>query len=307
LPLVLDTNIGRNLGTGQVRSRDFDLVRRAGISIHLTDTAAAELTLTLVQGRMSWEVWLRARKALAELLDSREPILLGGGASLLRAGLVPTTPPNVGSIDEGREIYKAVWLLLTTATSVPHLEALRVVPPGATASYRFEDVAKGLMSEKAWWVAHFAELGQKILEAEPRVREQVSRRGVFHEAVEAFWEAARDSIDNAIPGAVPPASIRLDAFLRVHALLLVRSLHVKRPYDPAKNANDALDHPLLRYLALPAAVCTSDGGIVADVEAARSWQRPWIVSPAELLNPDVVARVAELKWPAASASRGATD
>ena len=95
----------------------------------------------------------------------------------------------------------------------------------------------------------------------------------------------------------PRLSTRLDAFLRVSALLDLRHLRKDQRYNPQKNRNDLFDHELLRYLAVPAAVCTGDLGLIAKVRDSHSWQIGWIFQVEDLLRPDVRAGIKNMEWP----------
>jgi hypothetical protein len=298
MPLVLDTNIARDLGAGRLDGTAFDLVRNASISIHLSDTAGAELAHALLEGRFFWDQWIRAKAILADLLDAREPILMGGGQGLVRAGLTPKKPlSRMSPIDDAAEVYHAGWLILVGAESVDQLQTMEVVPPGATAAYQFGAVSLAMAREKAAWIQDFQDFGREILSAVPDLPSRLPARGDSAEALEMFMNVLRDGIDDLCPGLIPRASVRMDAFLRVHALLRLRHLRRKDKYNPTKDANDALDHTLLRYLAQPAAVCTRERGIAADVEATGSWQRKWIVTPEDLRRNDVIAELTDMRWP----------
>ena len=94
----------------------------------------------------------------------------------------------------------------------------------------------------------------------------------------------------------PPASVRLDALLRANASFALQRLRPKNPYNPAKKANDGLDVDLLRYLAVPAIVCTNDGRLQRILKQAGSWQRRWVLRPSEL-EEQVVQKKLSLDWP----------
>jgi hypothetical protein len=298
MPIVLDTNIVRDLGASRLDAAQFDQVKMAGISIHLSDTAASELSQALLEGRFWWDQWARAKAIVVRLVDHDEPILLGGGQGLSRAGLVPqTSPSRMSPVSDAIEAYAAGWELLIKAESLEELRRAEATPIGATASYQFGAVNQVMSAEKSEWVEDFKAFDQEILAAVPDLPSRLPARGDSREALEMFMNVLREGIDRVVPGVSPRASTRLDAFLRVHALLRLRSLRRKEQYNPEKDANDALDHTLLRYLAHPAAVCTRERGIFADVEATGSWQRKWIVTPEDLARVEVVEELADMRWP----------
>ena len=139
----------------------------------------------------------------------------------------------------------------------------------------------------------------RMMSNAPGVRDALPRRGDSQEAIELCVACAREELDKNFDDPGPIPSVRLDAFLRVRALVLLRRMRTKDTYNPHKRMNDSFDQDLLKYLAFPTALCTGDGPLIAAVEAARSWQGAWIVRPEELANPEVVERVAELAWPEA--------
>jgi hypothetical protein len=86
-------------------------------------------------------------------------------------------------------------------------------------------------------------------------------------------------------------SERLDAMIRVFALYSLRRLRSKNAYNAEKHANDVLDHDLLRYLAYPAAICTRDSGIHADLLTTSARHCSWVLKPDELAAPDILDRL----------------
>jgi hypothetical protein len=148
-------------------------------------------------------------------------------------------------------------------------------------------------------VRTFVETAPK--EAQDELQQEMHKRGSFAERVAAQCEL----FDAKYPDNSPPASTRLDAYIRVE--LYLRDLHLrrKRPYNPEKNANTAIDVELLRYLAVPATVCSGDGGLVGTVRSANSWQADRVLAPDELKRADAEARIRNLGWPCPSRVRGA--
>jgi len=167
-------------------------------------------------------------------------------------------------VDDVAEAYLAGWLLLMEARSLEHLREIVVAPSGATGTYQFGSVSEVMAAEKRAWVDDFRGFKQEILAADPSLPSRLPERGDSAEALETFVKLLQERVDDLSPGSVPRASLRLDAFLRVHALLHLRFLRRKAQYNPEKDANDALDHHLLSCLAHPVAVCTSEKGLPAE-------------------------------------------
>ena len=289
--LVLDTNVIRNLGTGDVSPRIFTTVLGVGISVHLSDTAASEVAAALATGRMAWNEWVRARGMLRDLLDLREPVLLSGGAGLARAGVQhPTRKIGNDGVAAALAAHRERWTFVVEAVS-----------PEVFDAERFSAV---IANERAAWIREFTELREAMKDRVPTLQEEIPRRGDSIELLERIVSVLQRGADQCTVGSPPAPSVRLDAFLRTRALLLSRHLRKHGSYNPRKSSNDLFDHFLLRYLALPAAICTDDRRLIADVGAARSWQRQWVVRPCELREPAVVAALADLSWDAATAGTG---
>lgn len=302
MPIVLDTNIVRDIGAGDLDPRPFEAAASAGIKVHLSDTAGSELMHALVAGNMDWGHWRHASMRLKNFVDRSEPILLGGGLGLMRAGLVPTGRFLVPSeIDEAIATYKAGWKLLTKAKCRGDLSRIRVHSPAsrATWSVNTADVGGVMAAEKTRWVKEFASFERALLPEHSDLQARLPARNDSPEALEEYVKIIKGVIDSGVhPRQAPLASDRLDAFLRVDALLHLRRLRRANRYNPEKNSNDALDHMLLTYLANPAAICTRDKGIKAGAVAAGSWQEKWIVRPEDLQNPIVLASLVDMRWPA---------
>lgn len=167
-----------------------------------------------------------------------------------------------------------------------------------TWSINTAGVSDLMVAEKTRWVEGFADFERALLPANSDLQSRLPARTDSAQALNEYVKIIQDVIDTKVcPGKVPPASQRLDAFLRVDALLHLRKLRKANRYDPDKNSNDAMDRLLLQYLAIPAAICTRDRGIRSDAVAARSWQEKWIVRPEDLENPEIVASLVEMRWP----------
>src|SRR5262249_11289728 len=99
MAIVLDTNVVRSLGAGEVLPDGLEAARRDDISIHVSDEAAIELLHALLVNNMPWEHWVRARDLLQPLLDGTEPVFLGGRPGLARAGLIGTQEISSAKIE----------------------------------------------------------------------------------------------------------------------------------------------------------------------------------------------------------------
>ncbi|WP_437898630.1 hypothetical protein [Sorangium sp. So ce124] len=147
------------------------------------------------------------------------------------------------------------------------------------------------------WANEIDNFFVNVLKLEPGIQQKLPARGDSIEAIEACLASARDALDGDLYAHDPPPSFRLDAFLRVRALVLLRRLRKMEPYNPAKRQNDSFDHELLKYLAYPAALCSDDRLLIASVRATKSWQVRWIIRPRQLRQRQLVESLASLDWP----------
>ena len=168
---------------------------------------------------------------------------------------------------------------------------------GGTISLRNELTQEVVRKHQSDWVSEIEEFRRRILAIAPDIQNSLPARGDSLDAIEACANAAKEELDvDADADQVLP-SVRLDAFLRVRALILLRRIRKKEPYNSRARINDSFDLELLKYLAFPTALCTSDGPLLAAVEITKAWQRSWMVRPEELSNVDIIERLSKLEWP----------
>lgn len=270
-----------------------------GFRIHLADGTVVELLNQLAEHRLSWATWLRTRRLLTRLLDATQPVLLGGWEILASAGIVldggsRTVPDSDPDIRAGwkraikARTYSELW-------EPRHHRSAGKWVLGATS----RDAARTTVrEEKADWTAGL-----------DRVLADANQQGISDIKADDFLKlvssvsAGIDSRSAPVDGV--PASVRFDAMIRVYARFSRMRLQSRGPYNPIKRGNDAFDHDLLRYLALPALVCTCDTQtLVAAVEDSQSWQRRWILGPAELRSIANGSAPPDLSWPATNKPHG---
>ncbi len=292
--LVLDTSVVRNVIAG-AEVAPLVAWRREGGTLHLADGTIVELLAHLGRDASNWSRWLSKRDAIAELLDKHMPLMMGGREVLAAAGLSVVEAPPRFDPNEQLAINQDVWVALTTKARLEDAALLiRPVYVDGADQALFLDMrgaSDQLTREKREWTDAFG--GYQAAAAAEEfnipgrhvppalIDDQVKKLGAF--------------IDSRC-SSTPLASVRLDAMMRVHVLLSLRALQSGEPYNAAKNANDVIDLDLHRYLALPAAVCTDDGGVHADLKAAGAWQREWVVRVADLATPERRARLMALSW-----------
>jgi hypothetical protein len=292
--LVLDTNIPRRIVEDELAATPFELFAQEGGTVHFADGTAVELLAWFHRNAGAWEKWKAARTRFDTFLDVRSPILMGGREVLAQAGLVLEAPNPLLPPAKQMEMNRLIWSKMRYVERLEDLEVAIQIPgtnnlllmQAAGAPTQVQTVA-------ARWGVTFDKYKAVVAAANTRFRDKTVPLDAINNSVKAIGE----HID-ARSTSCPPASIRMDGMMRVHALLSYRSVLHKNQYNPRKDKNDALDHALLRYLALPAAICTSDGGIGNDLRAAGAWQVAWVATPEELGDAACRKRLRELKWPA---------
>jgi hypothetical protein len=297
MALVLDDNVVRSLGHGEVGVGPFVALRDEGVSIHLADGAMTELVHQLLERRFRWQNWLVAREALLKFLDQAEPILLGGRQGLYRAGVRGATQ-NVTAEEIAIAVTRSTgwWEAFVRAESLGEVtQSVRV--GGDVLGLSAHVAERAVASFKNEWVRSFDKLhiGEALLADVHRI---LPRRSDGIQQLDEVVKTIARSLDKAGRGnANVRTSVRLDGMIRVYVLLQLRSMRPVEPYNADRHQNDSFDHDLLRYLAYPAALCTRDGGITRMMRSAKCWQTPWVVQPNELATPFGRRQVREIAWP----------
>ncbi|HKO49974.1 MAG TPA: hypothetical protein VJV79_19720 [Polyangiaceae bacterium] len=300
--IVLDTNVVRHLGAGEIDASFLTYLEPSVFSVHLSDAAATELIAALCSERLCWEQWVRARAALRATLSSAEPILLGNQQGLQLVGLPVAQKRSLEELESDKRRLTAAWHLLCDVSSLDELLRVHARVPEGAIGFDRDLVANVVAGEHHDWNVSVDRFRDGVLLTAPHAREALPARGDSLEAIDACLAAARETFDADFDKSAARPSIRMDAFLRVCAMFFLRRLRRKDIYNPVKRANDLFDLDLLKYLSFPAVLCTSDNPLIAAVERVGSWQRPWIVRPGELTETSVRARLIDLAWPEETAA-----
>ena len=282
---VLDTCIARKLGHpdepeyGEVLG-GLRALRCGGFSLHLPDGTVVELLRRIYEEKFSWPNWERARDQLLPLLCSAEPIVFGGTELLAAVGI--HDPQGAAEVPVGlHEGQRAAWKALAEARS----------PRDIGTQFDIGKVSRDAVEiiQRDW------------IQMVEGFHEDVTRIGITSlSAVESkemlrLFNESYDKKVTVISG--PRASVRLDAMLRFY-IHFFRLRLGRKPYNPRKRVNDAFDCELLRFLAVPALVCTCDARtLVRAVEESGSWQRRWVLGPAELRTLAQGGSPPDLSWP----------
>jgi hypothetical protein len=285
MQIFLDDSVARGFGydDGQKDIASLKAVRAKGHTLHLADVAVLELLTQIVERRFAWPDWIRARRALVRLLDPHDPAPAGGWQILDKVGIRLQQTLTEEEHQENRRRLRDGWKMLTKARRLAEINRV-----------------EGIRARGKSVVSRFHAAGA------PRVRDEIKSEwsdGLLTvesslgpaPSFEDFVGQMAASFDRRMQS-TPPVSVRLDALLRVNASFAFQRLRSKNPYNPVKQANDGLDVDLLRYLAVPAIVCTKDERLQRVVAQAGSWQRRWVLLPAEL-EAQVLHGSLSLDWP----------
>jgi hypothetical protein len=297
VPVVLDTNIVRYLAEGDLDVNGLFALRNEGTGIHMAEGAAIELVGQLCEERLRWDKWLRARRVLRELLDKKQPILLGREINNKRSVFATQLPWDYSVENPAhRHRLRYSWQALMDARNTDALTDEFVVPPtgerGVLRDTKLDTIAKTQQS----WIASIEMVQSKAVFHPERVGEPKSEL----EQLERTVRVLGGTLDSKNPKQVPPESVRWDAVIRTVSILGIRSLRSKHSYSARKHKNDAFDFDLLRYLALPAAICTCDQRLMSVLKDAKAWQAKWVVLPEKLSTRAGRQVLADLRWPAPS-------
>jgi hypothetical protein len=294
--LILDTNIIRDLGEGRIKPDGLVAAKDDGFSLHLAHVAFLELLDALCSRRFAWAKWLGVRDLVRNLLDQNEPVLSGWSEGLSRFGIIFANGDfGTAELHAETERRRAEWTELLLRADVPeHLEHGVIADVGGHAEVIEIDaqvVHSELLRIKREWVADFDAFFDDLSGKLDAFLRQPNRR-----VDEVFVSTVPTRFDGMATSA-PLPSVRHDAMVRVLALLARRRLQPEESYNAEKRSNDALDCELLRYLAIPAAICTNDGGIHAKLADARSWQAKYVVRSSDLDGPETRALIRTHRWP----------
>jgi hypothetical protein len=294
---MLDTNVVRHIGAKKCDLSSFIHYAKQGGSIHLADGSVAELVRQLDDGEFEWPQWERAREALSQFLDRSIPIMMGGRELLGAAHIsLCAAVPSMTMRDQVR-LGRQLWHVLRLATNVDDLRtngiAVELSDQPAIVVLEIFRTTEIMLEERREWWRSFQHLQRAGVDQGVSVR----GRGFSRLELETQVRELGAFIDARSTASIPPVSTRLDAMIRVHCLLTLRSLQEKQPYNAKKKANDKFDHDLLRYLALPAAICTADTGLITYLRDSHSWQVKWVVQPHELLVDHRRQALLNLSWP----------
>lgn len=293
MPIVLDTNIIRHLAERELEVDGLFALKQEGTGIHMAEGAAVELVGQLYENRLPWNKWLSARRVLRDLLDKRQPILLGREINNKRS-VFATPHPWAYSAQNPAYLHRVrySWEALMSAQKRDHLtDAFWVPPTGERAVLRDPKVAAIGQTHQSWIAAI------QMVRRQTVFRPQKGSNSKFEqERLERTVNSLGRGLDSKNPIQVPPESVRWDAVIRAITIFAIRSLRTKHAYSADKHKNDSFDFDLLRYLALPAAICTCDRRLRSVLKDSNAWQAQWVVSPEDLTTRAGRKSVAELRW-----------
>lgn len=300
MPLILDTNVVRELGSGNLDVNNLISFRNEGGSIHLADGTAVELFEAIYSGRFDWAHWVRAKAQLRKIIDRDRPIMPGGRELLTTIGIIDDR--NLMAPQDVQHILRECWAHVMKAKRVKDIKQLVMSALLEKGLHKVElnlgDGSRVIQANKSDWIESFERLGQASKSDGDSVRKVLARRGTDIHIGQENAKFVGQQLDSMVNTSFPRLSVRLDAMIRAHSLHTIRSLKPREPYNPSKNVNDAFDLDLLLYLAVPAAVCTNDRRIHTVLKDTNSWQRFWVVRFDELSSTKNRQDLITIKWPA---------
>jgi hypothetical protein len=279
--VFLDTSVVRGYVHGDPTAQPLASLspHDQGLSVALVNSAVAELTIQLVEGRLTWDDWGRRIPDIDRVVDQESPI--GPNETEWESAgnrwAVPTLP--VSRADHMR----AMWSVLRGARSTADLTTgTELVGAGG---FRWPVAVTPEMSrasideDRRPWVEQITDYQSRI--AEMRKINPVGSYPTADHLAKQFLDSRRAERPDD-----PTWSIRHDGHTRAFARFLHLALTPRSPYNASAEdrQGDAHDLVLLMALAVPALVCTLDGRLLRHVELTKSVQSGQVLRPAELLS-----------------------
>jgi hypothetical protein len=241
----------------------------------MAEGAAVELVGQLYEKRLPWNKWLSARGVLRDLLDKEQPILLGREINNKRSVFAM---PHTWNYSVENPAYhhrvRASWEALMNVQKRGHMTHAFTVPSTGEHGVLRDTKADAIGMTQSSWIDSFEKIQREAVSLSHGSRDFKSEQEQLERTVITLGQR----LDLKNPLQVPPESVRWDAVFRTCTILVIRSTRGKLNYSPEKHKNDAVDIDLLRYLALPAAICTCDRRFRSLLVDSNSWQAKWVVS-----------------------------
>ena len=278
--VFLDTSVVRSYVHGDQTAQPLASLspHDQGLSVALANSAVAELTIQLVEGRLTWDDWGRRIPDIDRVVDQESPIG-PNEAEWQSAGnrwAVPTLP--VSRADHMR----AIWSLLRGARSTADLTTGTELV--GASGFRWPVAVTPEMSrasiddDRKPWVDLIADLQARVTEM--RKVNPIGSHPTQERLAQDYLNTRRAERPED-----PTWSMRHDGHTRALARFVHLALIPRAPYNAAAEdrQGDAHDLVMLMALAVPALVCTIDGRLLRHMELTKSVQSGQVLKPADLL------------------------
>lgn len=264
--IVLDTNAVRAVLHGDSDALDLaELERLKGPrSVSIADPAWAELIKQFHDGRIKPHEWSERIKAFDRVLDPQLPLAPSGHEAAAMSGMAD---PRKYDFAQTRAYYRAVWRYVADSKSPRDFARKEVFEAPNGARFQIGPLPKERVREV---LAERARLWDRFI-ASLRIGEQGDTD-----------ELANAILNNLTLGLGDAQVDKLDLVARVIADYAMKVNDPRHPYVP--DPNDAIDLDVLFAVALPAIVCTSDGGLLKLAKRSGSGLGWKVMKPAELLE-----------------------
>ena len=278
--VVMDTNAARNLGEEVFEPphvATFEAMADDGYAFSLADGAFAELMDQRQRGSMGDVVFDRMLGRLARFLDATVPVFLGQRD--VRALIGEDVGEPAWTLENFHATAQLAWTLLCGAN---------VVPEADSGDAEQRKASQVLQEARDRWIAQFDQMARLF----PIKEGDTELGGPSSE------DFAR-MLDEQTRLPERPMSRRLDLGIKVAWRQHFRKQRARHAYDPSnpRKSGDGIDFDLFYFLMLPCLVVTSDEDLGAGLNTIQSFQRDWILTPAELAAAWTAGDRPETRWP----------
>lgn len=263
--VILDTSTVRNViqgAPGGIDTVETLLPIKGKVEFKISEVALSEICLALLEDRIPWNEWRKRIHLVDSLLTQSLPVISWG--SIL----------NDQEFDFESVANSAWWRALCSANSQEAIEAGATVTDKSGRVYevttRLEHAREVHLNCVSRW-AYDLDRAKALLS-----RATSEGRGLRESDVLSLVEHN--------PGLPRHLVERFDAWNRVWARYV--HMYMEGKYNPAseRRRGDALDFYSLKFLSIPAFVCTDDERLIEIVRLTRSTQADGVLHPRDLLE-----------------------
>lgn len=268
---IADTNVIRDVVDGTRLGPRFGELAACSdvLSVHLSDTSLAEITLQVLRGSIPFSAWRRACPTLTSVVDASDPVIHAEDPFPRSAPVDP---------EQRRAVRRASWLRLTTSPTLEAFKAPFTMAIGSVrveqGAMRHEEAEQRLRDDHQLRWAGYVE----------RVAGLLRERGMAPTAEEIFELILADARAN-FPGGEERVW-KYEAYVRAIARFVSLRLSKGTQYAPAneRGQNDMLDMKLLSMLGVADYVITEEKKLVAHLQQSGGGHASRLVTVEQLLE-----------------------